>query len=239
MYTGGGAYQQYTYDAAGRLKRVDDSQSGVTTHRAYGFDDNTNRTSLTTTIDDLDGGTPTTNTTNSTYDSADRLIASGTVYDAYGRTTAQVGGAQNAYYSNDLVRQITANNKRMTWNLDATGRLASWTSEKQAEDGTWGTDTTKTNHYGSDSDSPDWTAASNSTISRSLEDLAGNLIATTSASGDVVLQLADLHGDITTQIPLVDSSAAVLWGHADGERLFFCSTVLVAIAWLIERKSND
>ncbi|MFE3034265.1 DNRLRE domain-containing protein [Streptomyces canus] len=208
-YTGGGAYQEYTYDAAGRLTKVDDSQAGVTTHRAYGFDDNTNRNSLVTTIDDVDGGTPTTNTVNSTYDSADRLIASGTVYDAFGRTTAQAGGAQNAYYTNDLVRQITANSKRTTWNLDASGRLASWATEEQAEDGTWGTAAATTNHYGSEGDSPDWTSAS-SGISRSLEDLAGSLIATTSATGDVVLQLSNLHGDIATQIPLVDSTTPVV-----------------------------
>ncbi|MFE6621817.1 DNRLRE domain-containing protein [Streptomyces sp. NPDC057740] len=208
-YTGGGAYQEYTYDAAGRLTKVEDSQAGVTTHRAYGFDDNTNRTSLTTTIDDVDGGSPTTSTVNSTYDSADRLIATGTVYDAFGRTTAQANGTQNAYYANDLVRQITANSKRTTWNLDASGRLASWGTEEQAEDGTWGTAATTTNHYDGDSDSPDWTSASNG-ISRSLEDLAGNLIATTSATGDVILQLSDLHGDIAAQIPLVDSTTPVV-----------------------------
>ncbi|MFE9171107.1 DNRLRE domain-containing protein [Streptomyces kebangsaanensis] len=209
-YTGGGAYQEYTYDAAGRLTGVDDSQTGVTTHRAYSFDDNTNRTSLTTTIDDVDGGAPTTNTVNSTYDSADRLIAAGTVYDAFGRTTAQAGGAQYAYHANDLVRQITANSKRTTWNLDADGRLASWNTEEQAEDGTWGAAATKTNHYGGDGDSPDWTAEDNGTVSRSLEDLSGNLIATTGATGDVILQLANLHGDIGTQIPLVDDTTPVV-----------------------------
>ncbi|MGV9628847.1 DNRLRE domain-containing protein [Streptomyces sp. NPDC003487] len=210
VYTGGGAYQEYTYDAAGRLTKVDDSQAGVTTHRAYTFDDNTNRTALTTTIDDVDGGTPTTKTTNYTYDSADRLIATGTAYDAFGRTTTQAGGTQNAYYTNDLVRQITANNKRTTWSLDSAGRLASWTTEQQAEDGTWYTDATKTNHYGGDGDNPDWTDNGNGTISRSIEDLAGNLIATTSATGDTVLQLANLHGDVTTQIPLVDNTTPVV-----------------------------
>ncbi|MFI1293734.1 RHS repeat-associated core domain-containing protein, partial [Streptomyces sp. NPDC020792] len=209
-YTGGGAYQEHTYDAAGRLTRVDDSQAGVTTHRAYTFDNNANRTSLTTTLDDVDGGAPTVTTVNSTYDSADRLIVPGTVYDAFGRTTAQAGGAQNAYYTNDLVRQITANSQRTTWILDAAGRLASWKTEEQAEDGTWGAATTETNHYGSDGDSPDWTTEDNGTISRSLQDLAGNLIATTSASGDVVLQLANMHGDIATQIPLVDNTTPVI-----------------------------
>jgi hypothetical protein len=57
---------------------------------------------------------------------------------------------------------------------------------------------TTTNHYGGDGDSPDWTSASNG-ISRSLEDAAGNLTATTSATGD-----------IATQIPLVDSTTPVV-----------------------------
>ncbi|MFB7329898.1 MULTISPECIES: hypothetical protein [unclassified Streptomyces] len=140
---------------------------------------------------------------------ADRLIAAG-VYDAFGRTTAQAGGAQNAYYANDLVRQITANSKRTTWHLDAAGRLASWNTEEQAENGTWGTAATKTNHYGGDGDNPDWTAEDNGTISRSLEDLSGDLIAITGATGNVVLQLANLHGDIGTQIPLVDSTTPVV-----------------------------
>ncbi|MGW6460836.1 RHS repeat-associated core domain-containing protein, partial [Streptomyces sp. NPDC055078] len=209
VYTGGGAYQEYTYDRAGRLTKVDDSAAGVTAHRTYTFDNNTNRTALTTTVDDVDGGTPTTNTVNHSYDSADRLIATGTVYDAFGRTTEQANGTQNAYFANDLVRQITANSKRMTWNLDASGRLASWNTEEQA-DGTWGTAVTRTNHYGGDGDSPSWTSESSSTISRSLEDLAGNLIAATSATGDTVLQLANLHGDIATQIPLVANTTPVV-----------------------------
>lgn len=209
-YTGGGAYQEYTYDAAGRLTKTDDSQSGATTHRGYTFDNNTNRTSLTTTVDDVDGGAPTTSTVNSTYDSADRLIAADTVYDAFGRTTAQAGGTQYAYHADDLVRQITANSQRTTWALDAAGRLASWTTEEQAEDGTWGTADSKTNHYGADGDSPDWTAGSDGTLSRSIEDLSGNLIATTSGAGDVVLQLSTLHGDIGTQLPLADDSTPVV-----------------------------
>ncbi|MFF8974309.1 DNRLRE domain-containing protein [Streptomyces sp. NPDC014995] len=210
VYTGGGAYQEYTYDAAGRLTRTDDYQAGVTTHRAYGFDDNTNRTSLTTTVDDVDGGAPDVKTVGSTYDSADRLVSAGTVYDAFGRTTAQAGGAQNAYYANDMVRQITADGGRTTWNLDPEGRLASSTTEDQAEDGTWHTTGTKRDHFGDGGDNPDWTDEGNNKISRTLEDLAGNLIATTGAASGTVLQLANIHGDITTQIPLVDATTPVV-----------------------------
>ncbi|MEV4880137.1 DNRLRE domain-containing protein [Streptomyces cyaneofuscatus] len=209
-YTGGGAFQEYTYDAAARLTKTDDWQAGVTTHRSYAFDDNTNRTSLTTTVDDVDGGAPETSTVNSAYDSADRLIAPGTVYDAFGRTTQQAGGAQNAYYADDLVRQITANGERTTWSLDAAGRLASWKTEEQAEDGTWSTPSAATNHYGGEGDSPDWIREADGRTSRSLEDLAGNLIATTSATGDVVLTLTNLHGDTATRIPLADDTTPVV-----------------------------
>ncbi|MER5555746.1 DNRLRE domain-containing protein [Streptomyces sp. NPDC002793] len=209
-YTGGGAYQAYTYDAAGRLTKADDTQTGVTTHRAYGFDDNTNRTSLATTIDDVDGGDPTTTTVNSSYDSADRLISTGTVYDAFGRTTSQADGAQNAYYANDLVRQITARGKRTTWNLDGAGRLAAYTTENQDDSGAWAASASVRNHYGADGDSPAWTDEGDGRISRNLSDLTGGLIATTSAAGDVVLQLTNLHGDVATQIPLVDATTPVV-----------------------------
>lgn len=209
-YTGGGAYQEYTYDAAGRLTKTDDSQAGVTTHRAYGFDGNTNRTSLTTTVDDVDGGAPDVKTASSTYDSADRLISTGTVYDAFGRTTAQAGGAENAYYANDMVRQITADGERTTWNLDPEGRLASSTTEEQAENSTWNTTGTKRDHFGDDSDNPDWTDEGGNRISRMLKDLVGNLIATTGATGGTVLQLANIHGDIGTQIPLADATTPVV-----------------------------
>ncbi|MEE1832318.1 DNRLRE domain-containing protein [Streptomyces sp. SP17KL33] len=209
-YTGGGAYQEYSYDAAGRLTKADDTQTGVTTHRGYGFDDNTNRTSLVTTVDDVDGGAPTTRTVDSTYDSADRLIRTGTAYDAFGRTTTQSSGAQYSYYANDLVRQITARGERTTWSLDAAGRLASSTTESQDEGGAWSTTATVRNHYGADGDNPTWTGEGDSKITRNLSDLTGSLIATTGAAGDVVLQLTNLHGDIATQIPLADATTPVV-----------------------------
>ncbi|MFE3073546.1 DNRLRE domain-containing protein [Streptomyces sp. NPDC059247] len=209
-YTGGGAYQEYTYDAAGRLTRTNDSQAGVTTHRAYAFDDNSNRTSLTTTIDDVDGGAPETRTVSSAYDSADRLVTGGTVYDAFGRTTEQAGGAKYSYHANDLVRQITSGGTRTTWQLDAIGRLSSSTVEEQAEDTTWSTTGTKKNHYGAEGDGPDWIEEGGGAVSRNLRDLAGDLIATTSATGDAVLQLTTIHGDVTTQIPLVSGTTPVV-----------------------------
>ncbi|SDP44039.1 RHS repeat-associated core domain-containing protein, partial [Actinacidiphila guanduensis] len=62
---------------------------------------------------------------------------------------------------------------------------------------------TKTNHYGSDSDDPDWTAEdTNGTITRDVQGIDGDLDATTTATGGTVLQLTDIHGDVTVQLPL-------------------------------------
>jgi RHS repeat-associated protein len=145
-------------------------------------------------------------TTSYSYDSADRLTTSGTVYDAFGRTTTQASGATIGYYTNDLVRQQTASTNRQTWTLDATGRLAAWTTESNAT-GTWTQTGSKTNHYGGDGDSPDWTQETSSTLTRNVQGNSGDLDATTSATGGTVLQLTDIHGDTTVQLPL-DTSVA-------------------------------
>ncbi|WNI14092.1 DNRLRE domain-containing protein [Actinacidiphila sp. ITFR-21] len=203
--------QAYAYDAAGRLTSVDDAQSDATTHRAYAFDNNTNRTGLTTTTDNPDGTAGTPATTTYTYDSADRLTITGTVYDAFGRTTTQATGATIGYYTNDLVHQQTSagGTSRQTWTLDAAQRLASWTTETNTT-GTWTQTGTKTNHYGSDTDSPDWTAEDTAgTITREVQGPDGDLDATTTATGGTILQLTDLHGEVSVQLPLDSSQAPV------------------------------
>ena len=82
--------QDYTYDAAGRLTQVADTagaQGCVT--RIYGFDADTNRTSLTTRDPNADLSCATSGGTavNRTYDAADRATLSGYAYDRFGRTT--------------------------------------------------------------------------------------------------------------------------------------------------------
>ncbi|MFE2425797.1 DNRLRE domain-containing protein [Streptomyces sp. NPDC059373] len=201
--------RSYTYDAADRLTQADDTAADSScTRRSYTFDNNTNRTALATSTSDVGSACTSTGatTTSSTYDSADRLETSGTVYDALGRTTTQAGGATIGYYANDLVRQQTSGTNRQTWTLDAAGRLAAWTTESNST-GTWTQTASKTNHYGSDGDSPDWTQETSSTVTRNVQGISGDLDATTSATGSTVLQLTDIHGDTTVQLPL-DTSVA-------------------------------
>jgi RHS repeat-associated protein len=204
------ASQAYTYDKAGRLKQVQDTTTdAVCTTRAYAFDKNTNRTSLTTATANVGQDCTTTggSTTNYSYDTADRLVDSGYSYDAFGRTTA-LPGSTLSYYTNDLARQQTSGNQRQTWTLDSALRFRSRTLESNSS-GTWTTTATAVNHYDSDSDRPRWIVedTASGALTRNVAGLDGNLAATTAKTGAAVLQLANLHGDITLQLP-ADSGTA-------------------------------
>ncbi|MFJ9822001.1 RHS repeat-associated core domain-containing protein [Streptomyces sp. NPDC101151] len=90
--------------------------------------------------------------------------------------------------------------------MDSTLRLRSWTTESNSS-GSWSQTSAKVNHYGSDDDSPRWiTEDTAGTVTRDIDGADGNL-ATTTKTGGVVLQLANLRGDITLQLP-TDSSVA-------------------------------
>lgn len=57
----------------------------------------------------------------------------------------------------------------------------------------------KVNHYGDDGDSPDWVSesdASDAGITRYVDGLGGDVLATTSRSGDLRVQVSNLHGDV-------------------------------------------
>ncbi|MFI1018695.1 DNRLRE domain-containing protein [Streptomyces sp. NPDC020965] len=198
----------YGYDAAGRLVTAKDTADALCTSRSYAFDANSNRTGLTT-ADCSEGGTGST-TTPYTYDSADRIVDSGYAYDAFGRTTATPAGAQLTYHANDLVRSETVGDRRQTWNLDAAGRLAAWTVEAKGTDGTWTQTESKVNHYNA-GDNPTWTAENaQGTVTRYVNGLSGRLTATTDNTGGLVLQLLNLHGDVSVQLPAAVGAAPVV-----------------------------
>ncbi|MER5749188.1 RHS repeat-associated core domain-containing protein [Streptomyces sp. NPDC002088] len=221
----------YTYDSVGRLTQAADSTATGCTTRAYTFDANSNRTALATSSDDCDSSTDdaTTSTTSYAYDSADRLVNSGYAYDAFGRTTTS-GDTTLSYYTNDLVATETLGTSRNTWTLDAAGRLAVQTAQTQATDGTWTTSSTTTRHYGGNGDNATW-SVTGSTVSRNVKDLTGGLAAITSASGGTVLQLADIHGDITVQQPL-DTTVASTVQHYDEYGSALDETAATTYGWL-------
>jgi RHS repeat-associated protein len=225
--------RSYTYDALDRLTRTDDTApDGTCTRRDYSFDKNTNRKTLATSISAAGEACTSTGATTlgSTYDSADRLIAAGTVYDAFGRTTA-TGNTTLTYHVNDLVQSETVGDHRTQWSLDAAGRLAQSVAQTQAGDGTWSTDSITTNHYGSSGDAPSWARTSAGAVERSVPDMAGGLGAATSATGDAVLQLTNMHSDVTVQLPLDTAVAPIVQSYDEyGNRLD--GTVTTTYGWL-------
>ncbi|WP_329202266.1 RHS repeat-associated core domain-containing protein [Streptomyces sp. NBC_01435] len=197
--------QSYMYDKVGRLVTAQDTADTVCTKRTYAFDTRSNRKSLTSAsgIPGLDcpitGGT----TTSHTYDSADRIVDTGYTYDSFGRTTTAPGNGTVGYYANDLAYQQTASGKRQTWQLDASLRFRSWKTES-GSGSTWTQTGSKVNHYDGDGDSPRWITedTATGTLSRMVTGPDGRLTATTAKTGSTVLQLTNIHGDVSLLLPL-------------------------------------
>ncbi|WP_371872658.1 RHS repeat-associated core domain-containing protein [Streptomyces pacificus] len=204
--------QTYRYDATGRLTTVEDTTETLCTRRSYAFDARTNRKSSTSATGTPGADCPTTGgtTTGHTYDSADRIVDSGYTYDAFGRTTAVPGNGTIGYYANDLAHQQTANGKRQTWQLDAALRFRSWKVEA-GSGSNWTQEQSKLNHYDSDGDNPRWIIEDTATgaLTRNVDSASGDLGAITSKTGDTVLQLTTIHGDVALQLPLDTSKAPV------------------------------
>ncbi|MGY0066904.1 RHS repeat-associated core domain-containing protein [Streptomyces sp. QTS137] len=204
--------QNYRYDNTGRLTTVEDTWNTECTRRGYTFDARTNRKSLTSAKSAPGADCPTTGgtTTSHTYDSADRIVDTGYTYDAFGRTTTVPGNGTIGYYANDLAYQQTAGGKRQTWQLDANLRFRSWKVETGSGT-TWTQEQSKINHYDSDGDNPRWITedTTSGALTRNVDSASGDLVATTSKTGNTILQLTTIHGDVALQLPLDTSKAPV------------------------------
>ncbi|WP_219495494.1 DNRLRE domain-containing protein [Nonomuraea coxensis] len=201
--------QAFGYDAAGRLVSVADTVSGSCASRLYTYTANSNRSRVDSYAPASDGscskaGTP--NSVSYSYDQADRLIAPGYVHDALGRATAvpaaHVAGGSDltvGYHVNDMVASLTQAGVTRSFTLDPEGRVRSTTQSGGAKPGT------TLNHYSGPGDSPAWISEADGTWTRNVQGLTGGLAAIQHASGAVVFQLGNLHGDI---VATVDGSAS-------------------------------
>ncbi|NBE82077.1 LamG-like jellyroll fold domain-containing protein [Micromonospora rubida] len=202
-YTGGS--KAYRYDRLSRLTKTqhDSAITAGCVTRTYTYDNRTNRTGSSRFDPASDGTCDETTadvTETHTYDTADRLSDADYVYDAFGRTVELPGGLTNGYFANDLVRQQQFGDSRQTWTLDPAHRFRAFATETQVN-GSWVNTTFKLNHYGDDSDEVPWIVEDGTgTITRNLSGPDGDLAATTSATGDVQLQLTNLHGDIVATV---------------------------------------
>jgi RHS repeat-associated protein len=188
----------------GRLSAVNDTVGATCTRRSYGYDDNSNRTSVTTFPTQADtcavtGGT----TVPSSYDVADRATKTGYAFDALGRITqvpaADYTGSDSlsvTYFENDTVATIGVGGSTESVFLDPEGRARAIGSSLGSE----------VFHYLGSSDSPAWVDnVTTGLATRYVYGPLGQLVALVPDGGAVSLLLSNLHGDI---VGSADASAS-------------------------------
>jgi RHS repeat-associated protein len=202
------AKMEYAYDKAGRLTLAKETPVGEgCTTRSYAYDADSNRTKLTTRAPGGGGVCDTTSTgtvKNYSYDSADRLIGSAVAYDNLGRITslpsAYSGGGtlSTSYYINDLTRSQTQDGVTNTYELDGTFRQRRRVRTGGSEEGS------EIYHYAGTSDTPAWTEeiGKATTWTRNISAIGGAIGALQRSNGEVTLQLANMHGDVTATAAL-------------------------------------
>ena len=191
--------QSYGYDGAGRLAQVQDTPAGQgCTTRVYAYDQDGNRTSLVTHPPASGGGCSGEGGTTEPhrYDSADRLMDDGSVYDALGDIAAlpgaDAGGGNLAstFYANSRIDNLSQEGETTGYLLDPEGRTYQTVSS-----GTY--NATVLSHYSGPGEAVSWTVSeANGEWVRSIYGINGALAALETNGKPEVLQIADLHGDI-------------------------------------------
>jgi RHS repeat-associated protein len=188
---------KYSYDRVGRLTKAEEKPvGGGCTTRSYTFDQDSNRTSMTTRPPGIGGICVSSGGSSQgySYDGADRLEAAGLIYDAFGRITslpgtyAGGGTLQTSYFSNDMIASQSQGGVTNTFALDAALR------QRQRTQG-GGLEGVEIFHYSGGSDSPAWTQLGE-TWTRNITGIGGELVALAQSSSATRLQLTNLHGDV-------------------------------------------
>ena len=130
------------------------------------------------------------------YDAGDRLTGEEITYDSFGRITTlpgkYAGGSalETTFYSNEMIASQSQGGVTNNYELDATGRVRRRVQKA-------GTESTEIFHYSLASDSASWAyRPSSSTWSRYISGIDGSVAAIQPSSGEIMLQLTNLHGDV-------------------------------------------
>ncbi len=205
--------ENYIYDAAGRLTEVQETPTGSTcTARLYAYDEESDRTSLTTRKSSSEtcpneGGT----TEHHTYDEANRLTDEGVTYEAFGDTTklpaADAGqyALTSSYYVDGQIASQTQNEKTIAYGYDAEGRTRETKTTIKAK-----AEPTMTSHYAAPGEAVAWTSEESKAWTRNIPGIDGTLSATHSSSGATILQLHDLKGNIVATASISETETKLL-----------------------------
>ncbi|MDA0182472.1 hypothetical protein OJ997_19340 [Solirubrobacter phytolaccae] len=206
----------YTYDMVGRLKTTDDVRLSDSrcVQRAYGYDDESNRTARDVRTGAAGGacGTGALATRTWTVDSADRVTTTGWVHDAFGRATTVpapdsggTGALTAGYFTDDTSRSVTLDGRTHTYDRDGLGRIVTTTSSGGSQP-----TATTTYQYADDTDEPISSSVSTDAFgSQPLEGPSGETVALVE-NGVNTYQLRNLQGDVVATASTSPSATAPL-----------------------------
>ncbi len=211
--------ESYGYDAAGRLLETQETPAGQgCTVRLYGYDEESDRTSLTTRAPGSEGKCAVEGGTleHHTYDEADRLIDPGVEYEAFGDITslpaADAGGHElkSTYYVNSQVAVQEQNGSTLKYTYDPDGRTLQTVSE--------GAKSAKvTSHYAGPGEALTWTSEGSGKWTRNIPGVDGALDAIQTSGSSPVLQIHDLKGDIVGTAALSEAETKLLSTYNSNE----------------------
>jgi YD repeat-containing protein len=205
------ARDSYGYDNAGRLVETQETPTGKgCTTRVYGYDEESNRTALTT----RESGTETCATEagaleSHSYDSANRLIDAGVAYELFGNITklpvpdAGKYELTSTYYVDNQVASQTQNGETINFTYDPAGRPRETVSAGK-------TASTVVSHYSAAGGAPAWLSEGGEKWTRNIPGIDGALDVIQASGSSPLLQLHDIHGSIVATAALSETETKLL-----------------------------
>jgi DNA-binding beta-propeller fold protein YncE len=209
----------YTYDAAGRLTQVQEAPAGKGCKtRVYAYDEESNRTGLATSEPNAEGKCATEGGVLQAhaYDSVNRLIDAGLIYEAFGNATKMPASDSgeyaltNSYYVDNQIASQTQNGETISYYYDPTGRTRETVSSGK-------TASTVILHYGGPGELLAWTSETSEKWTRNISGPDGALDAIQKSGEAPVLQLHDLQGDIVATAAVSEPETKLLSSYNSTE----------------------
>jgi DNA-binding beta-propeller fold protein YncE len=207
--------ENYAYDNTGRLLETQETPAGKgCTTRLYAYDEESNRTSLTTREPGTEGKCATEGGTveRHAYDEANRLTDEKVTYETFGNITKlaanDAGGHEltSTYYVDGQVAGQEQNKELIGYKYDPAGR----TAEAASENTETKSKTTVVTHYAGTGGALTWTSEGTEKWTRNILGIDGSLTAIQESSGTTVLELHDLQGDIVGKASISEAETKLL-----------------------------
>ncbi len=206
------ASESYAYDNGGRLTQVQETPAGKgCTTRLYAYDEESNRTSLTTRAPGSkgectsEGGTVQAHS----YDEANRLEDAGVSYEELGDATkvpAADAGEQEltaGYYTDGQTAKTSQNGESISYTYDPAGRSLAVVSSGK-------TSGTNVEHYAGSGEAISWTSEGAEKWSRKIPGIDGTLTAIEKSGEGAELQLHDLQGNVVATASKYETETKLL-----------------------------